>query len=79
MIVKPISIKGAKRRFGGRAWKAVELTSGGLLRVPESGLGVSRGILTAQQKSAVRVVASESGERRRIRQAPLGGVNGSGK
>ena len=79
MIAKPISIKGAKRRFGGRAWKAVELTSGGLLRVPESGLGAPQGVLTAQQKSAMRVVAWEAGRRRRIRQAPRGGANGSGK
>ena len=33
MIGKPISIKDAKRRFGGVARKAVELTSGDLLRV----------------------------------------------
>jgi len=29
-IAKPLSIKDAKRKSGGRAWKAVELTSGGL-------------------------------------------------
>ena len=33
LTTKPISIKGAGCKFGGRAPKAVELTSGGLLRV----------------------------------------------
>ena len=35
VIAKPISIKDAKRRFGGGERKAVELTSGDLLRVTE--------------------------------------------
>lgn len=53
MTPKSISIKGAERRFGGCARKAVELTSGGLCRVseetegverfPDRGAGVSRG------------------------------------
>ncbi len=34
MTAKPISIKGAGCKFGGCARKAVELTSGGLVRVP---------------------------------------------
>jgi len=38
MIAKSISIKGAERKSGGCAVKAVGLTSGGLHRVPESGL-----------------------------------------
>jgi len=33
MIAKPISIKGAERKFGGCAQKAVELTSGDLWRL----------------------------------------------
>ncbi len=36
MTAKRISIKGAKRKSGGHARKAVELTSGGLLRVTET-------------------------------------------
>jgi hypothetical protein len=38
MIAKSISIKGAERKSGGCALKAVELTSGGLSRVPVKGL-----------------------------------------
>lgn len=33
---KPISIKDARRKFGGCAWKAVSLTSGGLQGVEQS-------------------------------------------
>ncbi len=40
MIAKPISIKGTGCKFGGCVRKAVELTSGDLLFVPESGLRV---------------------------------------
>jgi hypothetical protein len=36
MAAKPISIKDAKRKSGGCALKAVELTSGGLLLVTAS-------------------------------------------
>ena len=36
MIAKPISIKDAKRKFGGCAWKAIELISGELLYVMDS-------------------------------------------
>jgi hypothetical protein len=39
MIAKPISIKDAKRKFGGCAQKAVELTSGDPLQVAETRLG----------------------------------------
>ena len=38
MIAKPISIKGTGCKSGGRALKTVELTSGDLPLVPESGL-----------------------------------------
>jgi hypothetical protein len=38
MTAKPISIKGAGCRFGGCVRKAVELTSGDLPSIPESGL-----------------------------------------
>ena len=59
MIAKPISIKGAGCKFGGCAPKAVELTSGDLLFVPESGLRVERSILTGWQKSAAGVVVRQ--------------------
>lgn len=36
MTAKSISIKDAKRRSGGCAWKAKKLTSGGLPHVPDS-------------------------------------------
>jgi len=56
MIAKPISIKGTGCKFGGCVRKAVELTSGDLPFVPESGLRVERSILTGRQKSAAGVV-----------------------
>ena len=40
VTAKPISIKGAGCKFGGCVRKAVELTSGDLPLVPESGLRV---------------------------------------
>ena len=40
MIAKPISIKDAKRKFGGCARKAIELISGELLHVSDSRLRV---------------------------------------
>jgi hypothetical protein len=48
MTAKPISIKGTGCKSGGCARKAVELTSGDLPLVPESGLGVERSILTGR-------------------------------
>jgi len=62
MIAKSLSIKGAGRKSGGRASKAVELTSGDLRRVPESGLGEPRGSPTAAQKSAEGIVPDPRGE-----------------
>jgi hypothetical protein len=56
---KPISIKGAGCKFGGCVRKAVELTSGDLPFVPESGLRVERSILTGRQKSAAGVVVRQ--------------------
>jgi hypothetical protein len=52
MVAKPISIKDAKRKFGGCAQKAVDLISGDLLHVSDSGLRVKQFTLTLQQKSA---------------------------
>ena len=42
--------------------KAVELTSGGLRRVPETGLREPRGSLTPAQKSAEGIVGRAVGE-----------------
>jgi len=59
MIAKPISIKGAGCKFGDCVRKAVELTSGDLPFVPESGLRRERSILTGRQKSAADVVVRQ--------------------
>ena len=59
MTAKPISIKGTGCKFGGCVRKAVELTSGDLPFVPESGLRVERSILTGRQKSAAGVVVRQ--------------------
>jgi hypothetical protein len=61
MIAKSISIKGAGCKSGGGASKAVELTSGGLSHVPESGLRVQRCTLTVRQKSAAGIVGRHGG------------------
>ena len=58
MIAKSISIKGRGCKFGRCAVKAAVLTSGGLGRVPDSGLRGSRGPLTAAQESAEAIVHS---------------------
>jgi hypothetical protein len=60
MVAKSISIKSAGCKFGGCALKAVELTSGGLFHVPESGLRVERSTLTVGQKSAAGIVAAQA-------------------
>jgi hypothetical protein len=58
MTAKPISIKGTGCRSGGCARKAVELTSGDLLFVSESRLGVERSIPTGRQKSAEGILGT---------------------
>jgi hypothetical protein len=62
MIAKPISIKGTGCRSGGCALKAVELTSGDLPFVLDTGLRMERSVLTGRQKSAEGVVVAKSGE-----------------
>ena len=52
LTAKPTSIKGTGCKSGGGALKAVELTSGDLPLVLDSGLRVERSILTGRQKSA---------------------------
>jgi hypothetical protein len=59
MTAKPLSIKGTGCKFGGCVRKAVELTSGDLLFVRETGLGVEQSILTGRQKSAAGVVVRQ--------------------
>ena len=56
LIAKSTAIKGRGGKFGGRAAKAVDLTSGDLCCVPQSGLRLSQGGLTTVQKSAEGVV-----------------------
>jgi hypothetical protein len=75
LTTKSISIKSTGCKFGGCVRKAVELTSGELPFVLESGLRVERSILTGRQKSAEGKVA---GVRRRPERSPQG-VNGSGE
>ena len=56
MIAKSTVIKGRGGKSGGRAVKAVDLTSGDLRCVPDSRLRSSQGGLTAAQKSAEGIV-----------------------
>jgi hypothetical protein len=58
MTTKSIFLKGTGCKFGGCVRKAVELTSGDLPRVLESGLRSERSFLTAPQKSAEGVVGA---------------------
>jgi hypothetical protein len=73
-IAKSISINGARRRSGGCAPKAIELTPGDLPCVVSGRLNRPRGRLTAEQKSAEGVVgqavgkASEALQRRKAEQ-----------
>ena len=60
MIAKSVSIKGAGCKSGGCVLKAVELTSGGLSHVPESGLSVEQSTLTERQKSAAGIVVAQA-------------------
>jgi|tagenome__1003787_1003787.scaffolds.fasta_scaffold20697874_3 hypothetical protein len=53
-------IKGRGGKSGGRAAKAVGLTSGGLHRVPATGLGPLQGGSTAVQKSAEGIVGGSA-------------------
>ena len=59
MTTKPLSIKDTGCKSGGGVWKAVELTSGDLPFVPESGPRVERSILTGRQKSAEGILVAE--------------------
>jgi hypothetical protein len=76
MTAKPISIKGTGCKFGGCVRKAVELTSGDLPFVRESGLRMERSILTGRQKSAAGIVVRQ---RTKAQTVPRKGGNGSGE
>jgi len=73
LTAKSISIKGAKRRSGDCAWKAEELTPGDLLRV-RYGLRLTKGSLTAEQKSAEGILGHDVGEAREALRMPKGGA-----
>ena len=60
MIAKSMAIKGRGGKSGGRAAKAVGLTSGGLRCVLVTGLRPSQDGLTAAQKSAEGVVGGSA-------------------
>ena len=60
LIAKSISINGQGCRSGRCAVKAIELTWGGLRRVPASELGKPRGDPTAAQESADGIVGPTS-------------------
>ncbi len=59
-IAKSKVIKGRGGKSGGRAVKAVGLTSGDLRCVSNSGLRSSQGVLTAAQKSAEGIVGGSA-------------------
>ena len=59
LTTKSISIKGTGCKSGGCVRKAVELTSGDLLFVLDSGLRVERSILIGRQKSAEGVLGTQ--------------------
>jgi len=64
--MKSISIKGTGCKSGGCVRKAVELTSGDLPFVLDSGLRVERLILTGRQKSAEGVVVVKAMKARTV-------------
>jgi hypothetical protein len=61
-VAKSISIKGQDCRSGRAAGKAIELTWGGLRRVPISELRTPQGDLTAAQESADGIVGHAVGK-----------------
>src|SRR6476660_83080 len=61
-VARSISINGAKRRSGGCALKAIELSPGDLPRVASGRLRRSRGRLTAGQKSAEGILGQAVGK-----------------
>lgn len=76
LTAKSISIKGTGCKSGGCVRKAVELTSGDLPFVRNSGLRGKQFALTGRQKSAEGIVVAEAMKARTVRRKP---VNGSGE
>src|SRR5258708_29175993 len=70
LIAKSISIKGRGCRSGGRAGEAIELTWGGLRRVPISELREPQGDLTPPQEPAEGIVGAAVAEAMGARQGP---------
>ena len=66
MIAKPKSIKGTGCRSGGCVRKAVELTSGDLPLVRDTGLRIGRPVLTGRQKSAEGVIVAKAMKARTV-------------
>ena len=59
LTAKPISIKGTECKSGGCVRKAVELTSGDLLLVRDTGLRIGQPVLTGRQKSAEGIIGTQ--------------------
>ena len=59
MTAKSISIKGTGCKSGGGVRKAVELTSGDLSLVRDTGLRIGQPVLTGRQKSAEGVLVRQ--------------------
>ena len=76
LIAKSISIKGTGCKSGGCVPKAVEITSGDLLSVSKSRLGIEQSVLTKRQKSADGIVLTAV---RKAWTVPRFGVEGRGK
>jgi len=73
LTAKSLSIKGTGCKSGGCASKAVELTSGGLPSVSDSGLRPERSGLTGRQKSAAGIVRTGV---RKAQTVPVEGLMG---
>jgi hypothetical protein len=71
LTAKSVSIQGAKCRSGDRAWMAAEITPGDLSCV-RNGLRLSRGSLTAGQKSAEGVLGHVVGKASEALRKPKG-------
>ena len=76
MIAKSKSIKGIGCKFGVCVRKAVELTSGDLPSVRNSGLRIGQPVLTGRQKAAEGVVVTQVMKAQTVLRKQ---VDGSGK
>jgi len=66
LTTKSVFIKSTGCKSGGCVRKAVELTSGDLLFVRESGLRAERSVLTGRQKSAEGVLVGKTMKARTV-------------